>query len=62
MFKGGTLQEGEIILGDTGPATAGGCKDRMGAQYAKLSVLLNNTHLLQGKSLKQSICLSELLI
>ena len=46
MFKGGTLQEGEIILGDTGPATAGGRKDRMGAQYAKLSVLLNNTHLL----------------
>ena len=31
MFKGGTLQEGEIILGDTAPATAGGCKDGMGA-------------------------------
>ena len=34
MFKGGTLQEDEIIVGDTGPATAGGCKDHMGAPHA----------------------------
>ena len=32
MFKGGTLQEGEIILGITAPATAGGCKDALPLQ------------------------------
>ena len=31
VFKGGTLKEGEIIVG---PATAGGCEDAMGVHYA----------------------------
>ena len=67
MFKGGTLQEGEIILGDTSPGTADRCKDGIlplplgvDARIAwepnmlmnpKFSALLKNTYLLQGKRL-----------